>query len=212
MKIYNYPKRETWPALCQRPEFELEFLESSVKNILNRIKVSGDRALIELTEQLDKVRISELRVTQQEIAEAEGRLPLTLKNAIKAAAANIENFHAAQRKESLNVETMPGVLCWRKSIAIEKVGIYIPGGSAPLFSTVLMLGIPAKLAGCKEVVLCSPPGKDGRINDAILFAAQLVGATKIFKAGGAQAIAALARRVHAFAIALRQVNRRRRQQ
>jgi histidinol dehydrogenase len=192
MKIYNYPKRETWPALCQRPEIELEFLESSVKNILNRIKVSGDRALIELTAQFDKVSISELRVTQQEIAEAEGRLPSSLKNAIQAAAANIEKFHATQKKDSINVETMPGVLCWRKGVAIEKVGIYIPGGSAPLFSTVLMLGIPAKLAGCKEVVLCSPPGKDGKINDAILFAARLVGATKIFKAGGAQAIAALA--------------------
>ena len=192
MKTYNYPTRDTWPALCQRPEIELEFLESSVKNILNRIKVSGDRALLELTAQFDKVTIAELRVTQQEITEAEGRLPSTLKKAIQAAAANIEKFHVTQRKDSITVETMPGVLCWRKGVAIEKVGIYIPGGSAPLFSTVLMLGIPAKLAGCKDVVLCSPPGKDGKINDAILFAAQLVGATKIFKAGGAQAIAALA--------------------
>ncbi len=192
MKIYNYPKRETWPALCRRPEIELEFLESSVKNILNRIRVSGDRALIEVTEQFDKVKITDLRVTQREVAEAEGRLSSVLKNAIRSAAANIEKFHAAQRIVTANVETMPGVLCWRKGVAIEKVGIYIPGGSAPLFSTVLMLGIPAKLAGCKEVVLCSPPAKDGTINDAILFAAQLVGATKIFKAGGAQAIAALA--------------------
>jgi histidinol dehydrogenase len=131
-------------------------------------------------------------VTQREIDEAEGRLALPLKNAIKVAAANIEQFHAAQRKESLIVETMPGVSCWRKAVPIEKVGIYIPGGTAPLFSTVLMLGIPAKLAGCKEMILCSPPGKDGKINDAILFAARLVGASKIFKAGGAQAIAALA--------------------
>jgi histidinol dehydrogenase len=192
MKIYNYPPRDTWAARCQRPEIELEFLESSVKNILNRIKVSGDRALMELTGEFDKVTIKELRVTQREIDEAEGRLPLPLKNAIKVAAANIEKFHASQSKESLSVETLPGVVCWRKGVAIEKVGIYIPGGSAPLFSTVLMLGIPAKLAGCKEVVLCSPPGKDGKINDAILFAAQLIGATKVFKAGGAQAIAALA--------------------
>jgi len=134
MKTYNYPTRDTWPALCQRPEIELEFLESSVKNILNRIKVSGDRALLELTTQFDKVAITELRVTQREITEAEGRLPSTLKKAIQAAAANIEKFHATQRKDSANVETMPGVLCWRKGVAIEKVGIYIPGGSAPLFS------------------------------------------------------------------------------
>src|SRR6267142_1859142 len=118
MKIFKNPKPEIWPALCQRPEIELEFLESSVKNILNRIKISGDRALMELTEQFDKVRITDLWVTQQEIVEAEVRLPVTLKNAIKAAAGNIEKFHAAQRKESLNIETTPGVLCWRKSIAI----------------------------------------------------------------------------------------------
>src|SRR5258708_23416921 len=169
MKTYNYPTRDTWPALCQRPEIELEFLESSVKNILNRIKVSGDRALLELTTQFDKVAITELRVTQREITEAEGRLPSTLKKAIQAAAANIEKFHATQRKDSANVETMPGVLCWRKGVAIEKVGIYTPGGSAPLFSTVLMLGFRPKLAAGKKWVFVFPPGIAGRTNMHILF-------------------------------------------
>lgn len=192
MRIYKNPGRETWRALCQRPEFELEFLESAVKNILTRVKISGDRALIQLTEELDKVSINRVAVTQAELTSAEGRLSPELKGAIQTAAANIDKFHAAQQRDVLKIETMPGVICWRKGVAIEKVGLYIPGGSAPLFSTVLMLGIPAKLAGCKEVVLCSPPGKDGLIHDAILYAAQLVGVTRIYKAGGAQAIAALA--------------------
>ena len=192
MRIFKNPKEETWKELCKRPEFELEFLESAVKNILTRVKISGDSALIQLTEQFDQVKISDIEVVQHELAAAEKRLSSELKKAIGTAASNIEKFHAAQRREVLKVETMPGVMCWRKGVAIEKVGIYIPGGSAPLFSTVLMLGIPARLAGCKEIVLCSPPGKDGLINDAILFTAKLVGATRIFKAGGAQAIAALA--------------------
>ncbi len=192
MRIYKNPKKATWNELCQRPEFELEFLESAVRNILTRVKISGDRALIELTEQFDQVTIRDIELTQHELGSAEQRLSSELKKAINTAASNIEKFHAAQRREVVKVETMPGVTCWRKGVGIEKVGIYIPGGSAPLFSTVLMLGIPAKLAGCREVILCSPPGKDGLINDAILFAARLVGATRIFKAGGAQAIAALA--------------------
>ena len=192
MKTFKNPSAETWKELTQRPQLELEFLESSVRNVLNRVKKSGDQALKELTLQYDKVSVEELKVSASEIAEAEESLSGDLKNAIRIAASNIEKFHAAQKRETLKVETMPGVSCWRKGVPIDKVGIYIPGGTAPLFSTVLMLGTPAKLAGCKEVVLCSPPDKNGKINAAILFAAHVVGITKIFKVGGAQAIAALA--------------------
>ena len=192
MKIYNNPSPETWSELSKRPQLELEFLDSSVRNVLNRVKKSGDDALREFTLQFDKVSIQELRVSDAELNEAEQSLPASLKKAITTAAANIEKFHAVQKRDVLKVETTPGVVCWRKGVAIEKVGIYIPGGSAPLFSTVLMLGVPAKLAGCKKVILCSPPDKSGKINAAILFAAKLVGVTKIFKVGGAQAIAAMA--------------------
>lgn len=192
MKVFNEPSRETWKDLSQRPQLALEFLESSVRNVLNRVKKSGDHALKELTLQFDKVSITTVIVSPSEIEEAKNELSEDLKDAIKTAAANIEKFHAAQGREMIKVETMPGVTCWRKAVAIDKIGIYIPGGSAPLFSTVLMLGIPAKLAGCKEIVLCSPPDRNGEINPAILFAANLVGVTKIFKAGGAQAIAAMA--------------------
>lgn len=192
MKIFNNPSKENWSPLLQRPQLELEFLDSAVRNVLNRVKKSGDSALCELTLQFDKVAVETLQVTSAEIQQAEKSLSEDLKNAIRTAASNIEKFHAAQKREVVKIETMPGVTCWRKAVGIDKVGIYIPGGSAPLFSTVLMLGVPAKLAGCKEVVLCSPPDKSGNINAAILFAAQLVGVTKIFKVGGAQAIAAMA--------------------
>src|SRR5689334_9765516 len=192
MKIFDNPARDSWSALLQRPQLELEFLEGAVRNVLNRVKKSGDSAVRELTLQFDKVSVEALQVSAAELAEATASLPEDLKKAIQTAAANIEKFHAAQKRETVKVETTPGVTCWRKAVAIDKVGIYIPGGSAPLFSTVLMLGIPAKLAGCKEVILCSPPDKNGKINPAILFAANLVGVTKIFKAGGAQAIAAMA--------------------
>jgi histidinol dehydrogenase len=192
MKIYNNPSQETWSSLTQRPQLSLEFLESSVKNILNRVKKSGDSAIRELTLQFDKISVEQLLVTQDEVSKASKRLSPALKQAIQTAAANIEKFHAAQIRDVVKIETTKGVTCWRKSVAIDKVGIYIPGGSAPLFSTVLMLGTPAKLAGCKEVVLCTPPDKSGKINDAILYAAQLTGITKIFKVGGAQAIAAMA--------------------
>jgi histidinol dehydrogenase len=192
MKVYNNPATDTWSELLQRPQIELGFLESSVRNILNRIKKSGDEGIRELTLQYDKVEVTDLAVTKAELQDAEKMLSEDLKNAIRIAAANIEKFHAAQKRDVMQTETTPGVQCWRKGVAIDKVGIYIPGGSAPLFSTVLMLGVPAKLAGCKEVILCTPPDKGGKINPAILFAAQLVGVTKIFKVGGAQAIAALA--------------------
>jgi histidinol dehydrogenase len=192
MKLYTNPAKETWPQLTVRPQLALEFLESSVRNILNRVKKSGDSALKELTLQFDRVSVQQLAVTEAEFIAAEKLLDAALKDAIRTAAANIEKFHAAQRKDTVKIETTPGVTCWRKGVAIEKVGIYIPGGSAPLFSTVLMLGVPARLAGCKEVILCSPPDSSGEINAAILFAARLVGVTKVFKVGGAQAIAALA--------------------
>jgi histidinol dehydrogenase len=190
-KLYN-PQRETWQELVQRPQIELSFLESSVRNIVNRVRKSGDSALRELTQQYDKTEVRVLQVTPDEMNEAEKILSGELKEAIRIAAANIDKFHAAQQRPTMEVETMPGVKCWRKAVPIEKVGIYIPGGSAPLFSTVLMLGAPAKLAGCREVILCTPPDKSGKINPAILFAARLVGVSKIFKVGGAQAIAALA--------------------
>ncbi len=192
MRIYRNPPKETWQELSQRPQLELEFLDSVVRNVLNRVKKSGDNALRDLTLQFDKASIENLQVTDLEIKEAVNTVPAGLQQSIRTAAANIEKFHSAQRRDSDPVETMPGVSCWRRSVAIDKVGIYIPGGSAPLFSTVLMLGIPAKLAGCREVVLCTPPDASGNISGAILFSAQLVGITKIFKVGGAQAIAAMA--------------------
>jgi len=192
MKTLNNPPKSQWPALCERPQIELDFLEGSIKNILNRVRKSGDEAVKELTLQYDKVQIDELKVSDKEIADAVTHLPASLKSAILAAAKNIEVFHASQKRAIEKIDTMPGVTCWRKATAIQKVGIYIPGGSAPLFSTVLMLGVPARLAGCDEVILCTPPDKHGKINPAILFAAQLTGVKKIFKVGGAQAIAAMA--------------------
>jgi histidinol dehydrogenase len=192
MRLEINPPKNKWAELCQRPQMELEYLDSSVKNILARVKKSGDEALKELTKQFDQVNLNEIKVTDEEVKKAIEEVPESLKNAIQTAAGNISKFHAAQKKDDLKVETQPGVTCWRKGVAIQKVGIYIPGGSAPLFSTVLMLAIPAKLAGCEEVILCTPPDKDGKINSAILFAASITGIKRIFKVGGAQAIAAMA--------------------
>ncbi len=192
MKFVNNPSPDTWLELIKRPQLELEFLESSVRNTLTRVKLSGDRALRELTVQYDGVTLESLNVTSLEIEKAISSLDESIKNAITIAASNIRLFHSSQRREILQVETMPGVTCWRKSVPIQKIGIYIPGGTAPLFSTVLMLGIPASLAGCEEIILCTPPNKDGSVNPAILFAASLSGIKKIFKVGGAQAIAAMA--------------------
>jgi histidinol dehydrogenase len=192
MKIFVNPLRATWPQLTARPQLSLEFLESSVRNIFNRVKKSGDNALRELTLQFDKVNVGNLSVSKEEFKKAEKSLSEPLKDAIKAAAANIEKFHAAQSRDTLKIETMPGVTCWRRAVPIEKIGIYIPGGSAPLFSTVLMLGVPARIAKCKHVILCSPPDNSGEINAAILYAASLVGIERVFKVGGAQAIAAMA--------------------
>jgi histidinol dehydrogenase len=192
MKVVINPARADWSQLCERPGLELEFLESAVKNVLTRVKSSGDAALRALTQQFDQVTIDELAVSLKEIEAAEKLLEEDLKSAIRVAAANIEKFHEAQKISLLEIETMPGVLCWRKAVPIGKVGIYIPGGTAPLFSTVLMLAIPARLAGCEEIVLCSPPDQTGNIHPAILFTASLTGVKKIFKVGGAQAIGAMA--------------------
>jgi histidinol dehydrogenase len=192
MKIFINPSKSTWPQLTARPQLALEFLESSVRNIFNRVKKSGDNALRELTLQFDKVNVGNLAVSKEEFQNAEKSLSPILKDAIRTAAANIEKFHAAQKRESVKVETTPGVTCWRRAVPIDKIGIYIPGGSAPLFSTVLMLGVPAMLAKCRHVILCSPPDKTGEINPAILFAAQLVGIDRVYKVGGAQAVAAMA--------------------
>lgn len=192
MKVEINPARESWGSLCQRPQLELEYLEGVVNNILTRVKKSGDEALRELTKQFDGIALTNLAATNEEVNAAIASLPDSLKQSITQAAANIEKFHTAQSNPVVQIETMPGVTCWRKQVAIQSVGIYIPGGSAPLFSTVLMLGIPAKIAGCKEVVLCTPPSADGAIHPAILFAASLAGITKIYKVGGAQAIAAMA--------------------
>ena len=192
MKLYKNPSPENWKSLCYRPQLELEFLDGVVKNILTRVQKSGDSALRELTKQFDKIDIDELQVSEQEIADAESTIPLELKSSIQSAARNIEKFHAAQQPTSSKIETTAGVTCWRKAVAIDTIGIYIPGGTAPLFSTVLMLAIPAKLAGCREVILCSPPDLSGKINPAILYAAKLTGVTKIFRVGGAQAIGAMA--------------------
>ncbi len=191
MKILINPSMEQWPSLTRRPQLDLEFMESSVRNILNRVKVSGDEALRELTLKFDGINLIQLKVSKEEINSGVAALDERIKNAIQVAASNITTFHELQKRDVISVETMPGVKCWRKSHPIQRVGIYIPGGTAPLFSTVLMLGIPAKLAGCTEVILCTPPGKDGLINPAILFAADLCGVKSIFKAGGAQAIAAM---------------------
>lgn len=192
MNVYDNPSRSQWSELMLRPQADFDFLESSVKNILNRVRTSGDAALKELTLQFDKVSLTNLLVTKTEINEAEASISDALRQAIRTAQKNIETFHAAQTTSVEIIETMPGVSCWRKSIGIDTVGIYIPGGTAPLFSTVLMLGTPAALAGCREVILCTPPDANGKINPAILVAATLVGITRIFKVGGAQAIAAMA--------------------
>ena len=192
MKIYQYPDRSAWAEITQRPVFDAAALEQKVRLILDEVKTGGDAAVQKFTLQFDGAAIDHLLVSEADITAAASLVSEPLKQAIRQAAANIETFHAKQLGPVEIIETMPGVQCWRRSVGIEKVGLYIPGGTAPLFSTLLMLGIPAKLAGCKEIVLCSPPGKDGQLHPAILFAARTVGVTKIFKAGGVQAIAAMA--------------------
>lgn len=192
MKLIKYPDRSQWDEILKRPVLNTESLFDTVRDIINRVRVGGDRTVMEYEAMFDKAELTSLAVTLEEIEEAEKEVPIELKAAIYLAKRNIEAFHAAQSFEGKKVDTMEGVTCWQKAVAIEKVGLYIPGGTAPLFSTVLMLAIPAKIAGCKEIVLCTPPDKNGKVHPAILFAAHLAGVSKIFKAGGVQAIASMA--------------------
>ena len=192
MKVYKYPRKDQWQELTQRPATQHDGLEKKVRKILRQVKSKGDKAIRKLTAELDGCKLRKFEVTGDEITKSSSNVSEALKKAIGVAYANIEKFHQAQREEIKRIETIPGITCWRRAVPIEKVGLYIPGGSAPLFSTVLMLGIPASLAGCKEVILCTPPGKDGKIDPAILYTADLCGITRIFKIGGAQAIAAMA--------------------
>ena len=193
MKIYNNPPKSAWPALLQRPAKDLGSLRASVSEIMRSVKEGGDEKLKELTARFDKVELAELAVDAATIAAAGEKLSPELREAIQTAKSNIERFHLAQQTKVTEIETMPGVTCWREARGIDKVGVYIPGGTAPLFSTVLMLAVPANIAGCEEVVLCSPPNREtGEIHPAVLYAAGLCGVTKVFRIGGAQAIAAMA--------------------
>jgi len=192
MKVINEPSTNEWASIIERPIIDAAHLNDKVNVIINEVVVDGDVALKKFTLQFDRVSINEFKVTAEKIAAAENLISAGLKTAIQLAKVNIEVFHNSQIQQVERIETMPGVWCWRKSVGIEKVGIYIPGGSAPLFSTVLMLGVPAKMAGCKEIILCTPPNEQGDIHPAILYAASLVGVTAIYSVGGAQAIAAMA--------------------
>ncbi len=192
MKVIKNPLKLDWPSLLQRPVFETASLNQKVKAVLDDVKANGDAAVKKYTAMFDKMELSDFLVSQAEIEAGSKAIAPALRAAIESAAANIRKFHEAQRFETVVIETTPGVKCWQKSVGIEKVGLYIPGGTAPLFSTVLMLAIPAQIAGCKEIVLCTPPQKDGKIPAAVLFAAKLSGITKVFKIGGIQAIGAMA--------------------
>ena len=191
MKKISYPQRENWRGFLQRPLTDFSRLSELVNRVFEDIRTEGDKALKKYTLEFDRVEINRLRVNEEEINLAIQKVPEGLKDAILLAKNNIEKFHVSQKEKPEMVETMPGVFCWRESRPIEKVGFYIPGGTAPLFSTVLMLGVPARLAGCREIVLCTPPGRNGEIDPAILYTAQMVGVSSVFKAGGIQAIAAM---------------------
>lgn len=192
MILITNPDKNQWANLLKRPTLDTESLFDTVKAIIERVKTEGDRAVLDYEAQFDKVSLSSLSVSAQEMDEAETLVSDELKAAIRLSAQNIETFHAAQRFNGAKVETQPGVTCWQKAVAIEKVGLYIPGGTAPLFSTVLMLALPARIAGCREIVLCTPPARDGKVHPAVLYAARVAGVSRIFKAGGVQAIAAMA--------------------
>ena len=192
MKVFNEPKMNEWASIIERPSIDAAQLNDNVRDIIDEVITGGDAAIKKITLQFDRVSVNEFKVAAEKIAAAENLLTAGLKTAIQLAKVNIEVFHNSQVQQVERIETMPGVWCWRKSVGIEKVGIYIPGGSAPLFSTVLMLGVPAKMAGCKEIILCTPPNEQGDIHPAILYAASLVGVTTIYSVGGAQAIAAMA--------------------
>lgn len=192
MEVIKYPSREDWASLAKRPALDVTTLFDTVRTVLDEVRQEGDAAVKRYEEKFDKVRLADLQVSEAEILEARELVSEDLKQAIRTAKDNIEKFHASQRFTGQKVETTSGVTCWQKAVAVEKVGLYIPGGTAPLFSTVLMLAVPAHIAGCKEIVLCTPPNKEGKVHPAILFAAETAGVSKIFKAGGIQAIAAMA--------------------
>ena len=192
MKTIVLPEKENWSDLCRRPEIARNDLENVVKGIINSVKSEADNAIYYYSEKFDGSHPGDLKVPSDEIRKSSEQISQELKKAINTAKRNIEKFHEAQLITEPVIETFKGVRCWRKSVAIEKVGLYIPGGTAPLFSTLLMLGIPAKLAGCKKIVVCTPPRRDGTISPLILYAAQLIGISEIFRVGGAQAIAAMA--------------------
>ena len=192
MNIITYPERSAWNELLKRPVMITDTLRDTVLEILNRVRTEGDRAVMEYEEKFDKVTLQSLAVSEQEFADAEKAVSIELKAAIMLAFNNIRTFHAAQKFEGKRVTTLPGVTCWQKAVAIEKVGLYVPGGTAPLFSTVLMLATPAQIAGCKEIILCTPPDRSGKVHPAILYAAKVAGVSRVFKAGGVQAIGAMA--------------------
>jgi histidinol dehydrogenase len=192
MLIIQYPDKSAWQEILKRPALSGQDMNAIVMPVIENVRQNGDQALYEYTEKFDHVKLSSLRVSQEEFLEASALVDNDLKKAIAVASHHIEIFHNSQKTDSQKIQTAPGVTCWQKPVAIEKVGLYIPGGSAPLFSTVLMLAIPAHIAGCREIVLCSPPGNNGKVHPAVLYAARLTGVSEVFKIGGAQAIAAMA--------------------
>ena len=192
MKVIKYPAKEEWSEIVKRPHLDVSKLNATVQGVLDDVKKHGDEAVKRYEEMFDHAHLDSLAVTEAEIEEAEQLVSQELKDALHLAHHNIAAFHQSQKFEGEKIETCPGVTCWQKSVAIQKVGLYIPGGTAPLFSTVLMLATPAKIAGCGEIVLCTPPNQEGKVNPAILMAAKIAGVSKIFKAGGVQAIGAMA--------------------
>lgn len=192
MNVIRYPQKEEWDELLKRPVMNVDMLRETVCRVLDDVKTGGDRAVMAYEKQFDHVELERLAVTEEEMDEAERLVSPELKEALRLAHDNIRKFHASQRFETTKVEVRPGVTCWQKAVPIERVGLYIPGGTAPLFSTVLMLATPAKIAGCREIVLCTPPERDGKVHPAILCAARVAGVNRIFKAGGVQAIGAMA--------------------
>ena len=192
MQVIRYPSRESWKELLKRPQLDSSSLYNTVQQVLDEVRERGDAAIRSFTEKFDKVKVENIEVSHAEIEQAAQQIDPLLKQAIEMARRNIWKFHAEQQFESREIQTSPGVYCWQKAIPIEKVGLYIPGGTAPLFSTVLMLGIPANIAECKEVILCTPPDKNGKVHPAVLYAAKVAGIHRIFRIGGTQAIAAMA--------------------
>ncbi len=192
MKIYTYPQTAEWEEIVRRPTMDSTHLQATVRQVLADVKSRGDEAVKDYEEKFDHVRLASLAVSEAEMEQAEAAVSEALKEAIRLAHDNIRRFHAAQRFDHIEVQTCPGVTCSQRGVPIEKVGLYIPGGTAPLFSTVLMLATPAQIAGCREIVLCTPPDRQGGVNPAILVAARIAGVSRVFKAGGVQAIGAMA--------------------